>query len=105
MLAGLGDPLLVVGEALKWILAEQPGAAAAGIEFTHLLVQRAVDEDRALHGGVSCTSGLWAWWTASGAGTGWPQRWAGMNWSAAELEAAGREAAGRAGRQAAAWLR
>ena len=45
-LAGLADPLPALGEALKaGILAEQPGGAAAGIGFTHLLVQRAVYED------------------------------------------------------------
>ena len=55
-LAGLGDPLSALGEAVAaGILAEQPGRAAAGIGFTHLLVQRAVYEDlsparrRALH--------------------------------------------------------
>ena len=42
-LADLDDPLLALGEALTaGILAEQPGGAAAGIGFTHLLVQRAV---------------------------------------------------------------
>ena len=42
-LADLGDPLPALGEALAaGILAEQPGGAAAGIGFTHLLAQRAV---------------------------------------------------------------
>ena len=45
-LAGLGDPLPALGEAAAaGILAEQPGGAAAGIGFTHLLVQRAIYED------------------------------------------------------------
>ncbi len=45
-LAGLGDPLPALGEAAAaGILAEQPGGAAAGIGFTHLLVRRAIYED------------------------------------------------------------
>ena len=45
-LAGLGDPLPALGEAAAaGILAEEPGGAAAGIGFTHLLVQRALYED------------------------------------------------------------
>ena len=45
-LAGLADPLPALGEAVAaGILAEQPGGAAAGIGFSHLLVQRAVYGD------------------------------------------------------------
>ena len=45
-LADLGDPLPALGEAVAaGILAEQPGGAAAGIGFSHLLVQRAVYDD------------------------------------------------------------
>ena len=45
-LAGLGDPLPALGEAVAaGILVEQPGGAAAGIGFSHLLVQRAVYGD------------------------------------------------------------
>ena len=45
-LAGLGDPLPALGEAVAaGILAERPGGAAAGIGFGHLLVQRAVYGD------------------------------------------------------------
>ena len=106
-LAGLGDPLPALGEALTaGILAEQPGGAAAGIGFTHLLVQRAVYEElspvrrRRLH---QRAAGLVDRQRALGhrvaAATG-PD-----DGLADELEAAGREAAGlgRAA-QAAAWL-
>ena len=106
-LAGLGDPLPALGEALKaGILAEQPGAAAAGIEFTHLLVQRAVYEDlsparrRQLHQrAVGLVDRHRALGHRVAAAVG-PD-----DGLAAELEAAGREAAGlgRAA-QAAAWL-
>ena len=45
-LAGLDDPLPALGEAVAaGILVEQPGGAAAGIGFSHLLVQRAVYGD------------------------------------------------------------
>ena len=45
-LAGLGDPLPALGEAAAaGILAEETGGAAAGIGFSHPLVQRAVYED------------------------------------------------------------
>ncbi len=106
-LAGLDDPLPAVGEALNaGILAEQPGGAAAGIGFTHLLVQRAVYEDlspvrrRRLH---QRAAGLLDRHRALGhrvaAATGPDDA------LADELEAAGREAAGlgRAA-QAASWL-
>jgi len=47
-LAGLGDPLPALEEALTaGILAEQPGGAAAGIEFIHLLAQRAISDGAA----------------------------------------------------------
>ena len=106
-LAGLGDPLPALGEALKaGILAEQPGGAAAGIGFTHLLVQRAVYEDlspawrRQLHQrAVGLVDRHRALGHRVAAAVG-PD-----DGLAAELEAAGREAAGlgRAA-QAAAWL-
>ena len=106
-LAGLGDPLPALGEAVAaGILAEQPGGAAAGIGFGHLLVQRAVygdlsparrhrlhqraaglvDRDRALGHRVAAAAG--------------PD-----DGLAGELEAAGRQALdlGRTA-QAAAWL-
>ena len=45
-LAGLGDPLPALGEAMAaGILIEQPGGGVAGIGFSHLLVQRAVYDD------------------------------------------------------------
>ena len=45
-LADLGDPLPALGEAVAaGILAEQLGGPAAGIGFSHLLVQRAVYAD------------------------------------------------------------
>ena len=45
-LADLADPLPALGEAVAaGILAEEPGGAAAGIGFSHLLVQRAVYGD------------------------------------------------------------
>ncbi len=45
-LAGLGDPLPALGEAVTaGILVEQPGGAGGGIGFSHLLVQRAVYGD------------------------------------------------------------
>jgi DNA-binding CsgD family transcriptional regulator/tetratricopeptide (TPR) repeat protein len=45
-LAGLSDPLPALGEVVAaGILAEQPGGAAAGIGFSHLLVQRAIYGD------------------------------------------------------------
>ena len=106
-LAGLDDPLPALGEAVAaGILAEQPGGAAAGIGFGHLLVQRAVygdlsparrhrlhqraaglvDRDRALGHRVAAAAG--------------PD-----DGLAGELEAAGRQALdlGRTA-QAAAWL-
>ena len=106
-LAGLGDPLPALGEAVAaGILAEQPGGATAGIGFSHLLVQRAVygdlsparrhrlhqraaglvDRDRALGHRVAAAAG--------------PD-----DGLAGELEAAGRQALdlGRTA-QAAAWL-
>ena len=106
-LAGLDDPLPALGEAVAaGILAEQPGGAAAGIGFSHLLVQRAVygdlsparrhrlhqraaglvDRDRALGHRVAAAAG--------------PD-----DGLAGELEAAGRQALdlGRTA-QAAAWL-
>ena len=105
--AGLEDPLPALGEALNaGILAEQPGGAAAGIGFTHLLVYRAVYEDlspagrRRLH---QRAAGLLDRHRALGhrvaAATGPDDA------LADELEAAGREAAGlgRAA-QAASWL-
>ncbi len=45
-LADIGDPLPALGETVAaGILAEQLGGPAAGIRFTHLLVQRAVYAD------------------------------------------------------------
>ena len=45
-LADLADPLPALGEAVAaGILAEEPGGAAAGIGFSHLLAQRAVYGD------------------------------------------------------------
>jgi DNA-binding CsgD family transcriptional regulator/tetratricopeptide (TPR) repeat protein len=45
-LANLADPLPALGEAVAaGILIEQPGGAAAGIGFSHMLVQRAVYGD------------------------------------------------------------
>jgi len=45
-LAGLDDPLPALGEAVAaGILIDQPGGPAAGIGFTHLLVQQAVYGD------------------------------------------------------------
>ena len=45
-LAGLDDPLPALEEAMAaGVLTEQPGGVAAGIGFTHLLVQRAVYDD------------------------------------------------------------
>ena len=105
--ADLDDPLPALEEAVAaGILAEQPGAVAAGIGFSHLLVQRAVygelgparrrrlhqraaglvDRDRALGHRVAAAIG--------------PD-----DGLACELEAAGREAvdSGRMA-QAAAWL-
>jgi DNA-binding SARP family transcriptional activator/DNA-binding CsgD family transcriptional regulator len=106
-LASLDDPLPAMGEALTaGILDEEPGRAAAGIGFTHLLVHRAVYEDlsparrRQLH---QRAAGLLDRRRALGhrvaAATGPDDA------LAAELEAAGREAAGlgRAA-QAASWL-
>ncbi len=104
-LAGLGDPLPALGEAVAaGILVEQPGGA--GIRFSHLLVQRAVYGDlspaerRRLH---EWAAGL------SGRGRALAHRVAAARGPddglACELEAAGREAR-RQGRtaQAAAWL-
>jgi len=106
-LAGLGDPLPALGEAVAaGILAEQPGGATAGIEFSHLLVQRAV------YGDLSPARRHWLHQRAAGlvgrdpalghrvaAATGPDDGLAG------ELEAAGRQALdlGRTA-QAAAWL-
>ena len=107
VLAGLGDPLPALGEAVAaGILAERPGGAPAGIGFSHLLVRRAVygdlsparrhrlhqraaglvDRDRALGHRVAAAAG--------------PD-----DQLAGELEAAGRQALdlGRTV-QAAAWL-
>ena len=106
-LAGLHDPLPILGEAVAaGMLIEQPGGAGAGIGFPHLLVQRAVygdvsparrrrlheraaglvDRDRALGHRVAAAVG--------------PD-----DGLAGDLEAAGREAR-RLGRtvQAAGWL-
>ena len=106
-LAGLGDPLPALGEAVAaGILVERPGGAAAGIGFGHLLVQRAVYGDlspagrRRLH---QRAAGLVDRYRALGhrvAAAAGPD-----DGLAAELEAAGREAR-RVGRtaQAAAWL-
>ncbi len=106
-LAGLGDPLPALGEAVAaGILVEQPAGAGVGIGFSHLLTQRAVYGDlnpaerRRLHGRAA---GLVDRDRALGhrvaAATGPDDGLAG------ELEAAGREAR-RLGRtaQAAAWL-
>jgi len=95
-LAGLDDPLPTLGEALNaGILAEQPGGAAAGIGFTHLLVQRAVYEDlspagrRLLHErAVGLVDRRRALGHRVAAATGPDEE------LAADLEAAGREAAG-----------
>ena len=106
-LAGLGDPLPALGEAAAaGILAEQPGGAAAGIGFTHLLVQRAVYEDlsparrRQLHQrAVGLVDRHRALGHRVAAAVG-PD-----DGLAAELEAAGREAAGLGqAAQAAGWL-
>ena len=106
-LAGLGDPLPALGEAVAaGILVERPGGAAAGIGFGHLLVQRAVYGDlgpaerRRLH---ERAAGLVDRYRALGhrvAAAVGPD-----DGLAAELEAAGREAR-RLGRtaQAADWL-
>jgi DNA-binding CsgD family transcriptional regulator len=106
-LADLADPLPALGEAVAaGILAEQPGGAAAGVGFSHLLVQRAVYRDlsparrRRLH---QQAAGLVDRHRALGhrvaAAVGPDDRLAG------ELEAAAREARdlGRIA-QAAAWL-
>ena len=106
-LAGLGDPLPALGEAVAaGILAERPGGAAAGIGFTHLLVRRAV------YGDLSPARRRWLHQRAAGlvdrdralghrvaAAAGPDDQLAG------ELEAAGRQALdlGRTV-QAAAWL-
>jgi len=106
-LAGLGDPLPGLGEAVAaGILAEQPGGGPAAIGFTHLLVRRAVYGDlgparrRRLH---QRAAGFVDWQRALGhrvaAAAGPDDALAG------ELEAAGRETRhlGRTA-QAAAWL-
>jgi DNA-binding CsgD family transcriptional regulator len=93
-LAGLGDPLPALGEALKaGILIERPGGAGAVIGFTHLLLQRAIYDDlsparrRRMHQRAACLvdrdKALGHRVAAAGA------RDDGL---AAELEAAGREA-------------
>jgi len=108
-LAGLGDPLPALAEAVAaGILAEQPGGAGAGagIGFTHLLVRRAVYGDldpvrrRWLH---ERAAGLVGWDRALGhrvAAAAGPD-----DGLAGELEAAARDACnlGRTA-QAAAWL-
>ncbi len=106
-LAGLDDPLPALGEALNaGILAEEPGGAAAGIGFGHLLVQRAVYEDLSparrhrLHqraAGLVDRDRALGHRVAAAAGPD--------DGLAAELESAGRDAQ-RHGRavQAAAWL-
>ena len=106
-LADLADPLPALGEALNaGILIEEPGGAAAGIGFSHLLVQRAVYEDlspvrrRRLHAraaGLVDRDRVLGHRVAAAAGP--DEELAG------ELEAAGRDARrhGRAAR-AAAWL-
>ena len=106
-LAGLADPLPTLGEAATaGILVEETGGAAAGIGFSHLLVQRAVYEGlsparrRGLH---QRAAGLVDRDRALGhrvAGAVGPD-----DGLADELEAAGRDAIrhGRTG-QAAAWL-
>ena len=106
-LADLGDPLPALEEAAAaGILAEQPGGAAAGIGFTHLLVQRAVYADlsparrRRLHqraAGLVDRHRALAHRVAAAVGPD--------DQLAAELETAGREARdlGKTA-QAAAWL-
>ena len=106
-LADLDDPVPALGEAVAaGILAEEPGGAAAGIGFSHLLVQRAVYGDlgparrRRLHqraAGLVDRGRALGHRVAAAAGPD--------DGLAAELEAAGRDAQrhGRAA-QAAAWL-
>ena len=106
-LADLGDPLPALGEAVAaGILVEELGGTAAGIGFTHLLVQRAVYGDlsparrRRLHqraAGLADRDRALGHRVAAAAGPD--------DRLAAELEAAGREAVdlGRTA-QAAAWL-
>ncbi|HUK70390.1 MAG TPA: AAA family ATPase [Streptosporangiaceae bacterium] len=106
-LAGLTDPLPALGEAVAaGILVEQPGGAAAGIGFSHMLVQRAVYGDlnparrRRLHARAAGLAGRdRALGHRVAAAVGPDDRLAG------ELEEAGRQAR-RLGRtaQAAAWL-
>ncbi len=106
-LAGLSDPLPALGEVLAaGILAEQPGVAAAGIGFSHLLVQRAVYGDlnparrRRLHErAAGLVDQQWALGHRVAAMVGPDDE------LASDLEAAGREALhlGRTA-QAAAWL-
>jgi DNA-binding CsgD family transcriptional regulator len=106
-LAGLDDPLSALGEALyAGILVEEPGGAAAGIGFSHPLVQRAVYENLSparRHRLHQRAAGLVDRDRALGhrvAGAAGPD-----DGLAAELESAGRDAQ-RNGRtaQAAAWL-
>ncbi len=106
-LAGLGDPLPALGEAVAaGILVEQPGGAAAGIRFSHLLIQRAVYGDlnparrRRLHqraAGLAGRDRALGHRVAAAIGPD--------DGLACEVEAAGRQAR-RLGRtaQAAAWL-
>ena len=106
-LADLADPLPALGEAVAaGILAEELGGAAAGIGFSHLLVQRAIYDDlspvrrhRLHQRAVGLVDRHRALGHRVAAATG-PD-----DGLAAELEAAGREARGlgRAA-QAAAWL-
>ncbi len=106
-LADIGDPLPALGETVAaGILAEQLGRPAAGISFTHLLVQRAVYADlsparrRRLHQRAAALVGRdQALGHRVAAVVGPDDR------LAAELEAASREALdlGRTA-QAAAWL-
>jgi hypothetical protein len=106
-LAGLGDPLPALGEAVAaGILAERPSGPSAGIGFPHLLVQRAIYDDlspirrRRLHqqaAGLVDRDRALGHRVAAAAGPD--------NALADELEAAGQQAR-RLGRtaQAAAWL-
>ena len=107
VLAGLDDPLPALEEAMATgVLTEQPGGAAAGIGFPHLLVHRAVYDDlsptwrRRLHERAACLvdqDEALAHRVVASVGPD--------DGLAAELEAAAREAADLGGAaQAADWL-
>jgi len=107
VLAGLDDPLPALEEAMATgVLTEQPGGAAAGIGFPHLLVHRAVYDDlsptwrRRLHeraAGLVDRDEALAHRVVASVGPD--------DGLAAELEAAAREAADLGGAaQAADWL-